>query len=162
MSNKRGYDFSCSLWLPADIKEYPCVIYLHCNSSNRTEGTEYLRKLLVNKIALCTFDFSGCGNAEGEYVSLGYYEQDDLEEVVNYLKKYPKINNIALWGRSMGAVTTLLYLANNGKDKGVKAAIIDSPFKSLKSLVEDLAQKVTKIPNLILSGVLKIVSGTIQ
>ncbi len=117
---------------------------------------------MVNKIALCTFDFSGCGNAEGEYISLGYYEQDDLEEVINYLKKYPKINNIALWGRSMGAVTTLLYLANNGKDKGIKAAIIDSPFKSLKALVEDLAQKMTKIPNLILSGVLKIVSGTIQ
>lgn len=103
------------------------------------EGTEYLRKLLVNKIALCTFDFSGCGNAEGEYVSLGYHEQDDLEEVINYLKKYPKINNIALWGRSMGAVTTLLYLAKNGKSKRIKAAIVDSPFKSLKTLVECMA-----------------------
>jgi alpha/beta superfamily hydrolase len=39
---------------------------------------EYLGKLVKNSLALCTFDFSGCGNAEGEYVTLGYYEQEDL------------------------------------------------------------------------------------
>jgi pimeloyl-ACP methyl ester carboxylesterase len=82
-----------------------------------------------------------------------------LEEVVAYLKNYPKINNIALWGRSMGAVTALLYLA---KHDGVKAAIFDSPFKSLKALVEDMAQKTSKIPKLVLNGALKIISGTIQ
>jgi alpha-beta hydrolase superfamily lysophospholipase len=75
------------------------------------------------------------------------------------LKNYPKIKSIALWGRSMGAVTSLLYLAKN---PGIKAAIFDSPFKSLKSLVEDMAQKASKIPKIVLSGALKIISGTIQ
>lgn len=34
---------------------------------------EYLGKLIKQNIALCCFDFSGCGNAEGEFVTLGYY-----------------------------------------------------------------------------------------
>ncbi len=59
----------------------------------------------------------------------------------------------------MGAVTALLYLSQN---KGIKTAVFDSPFKSLKSLVEDMAQKTSKIPKLVLNGALRIISGTIQ
>jgi alpha/beta superfamily hydrolase len=47
---------------------------------------EYVFELLKNNISLCTFDFSGCGNSEGEYISLGFHEWKDLEEVVKYLK----------------------------------------------------------------------------
>jgi alpha/beta superfamily hydrolase len=43
---------------------------------------EYLAKILAAGLGLCTFDFSGCGNAEGEYVSLGYFEQEDLKLVL--------------------------------------------------------------------------------
>lgn len=39
---------------------------------------EYIGHLIRKNISLCTFDFSGCGNSEGEYISLGYYEQHDL------------------------------------------------------------------------------------
>lgn len=59
----------------------------------------------------------------------------------------------------MGAVTALLYISNN---QGVKVAVFDSPFKSLKSLIEDMAQKTSKIPKIVLSGAFKIISGTIQ
>jgi hypothetical protein len=38
LTNPRGLDFCCSLWVPADVKSCPCVVYLHGNSSNRTEG----------------------------------------------------------------------------------------------------------------------------
>lgn len=71
---------------------------------------EYLGKFIKNNIALCTFDFSGCGNAEGEYVTLGYYEQEDLRLVIEHIKTLDFINYLAIWGRSMGAVTTMLYL----------------------------------------------------
>lgn len=112
-----------------------------------------------NNISLCTFDFSGCGNSEGDYVSLGYYEQDDLNEVVEYVSHRPQITSIAIWGRSMGAVTGLLYLRKSSK---ICAAVFDSPFKSLKALIEDLCKKNSKIPSLIISGALKIIAGTIQ
>ncbi len=59
----------------------------------------------------------------------------------------------------MGAVSGLLYLASHD---GITAAIFDSPFKSFKSLVEDMGSKTSKVPKLVVSAALKIVSGTIQ
>lgn len=42
-------------------------------------------------------------------MSLGYYEQDDVAAVVEYLKANMRVSSIGLWGRSMGGVTALLY-----------------------------------------------------
>jgi len=36
-------------------------------------------------IAVLTFDFSGSGMSEGEYITLGVKETDDLELVFEYL-----------------------------------------------------------------------------
>lgn len=58
----------------------------------------------------------------------------------------------------MGAVTALMYLR---KSFHITAAVFDSPFKSLKSLIEDLCKKNSKIPTLIIQGALKIIAGTI-
>ena len=158
LDNRRGLTFGCSLWTPVEGK-YPCVVYMHGNSSNRTEGVEYLGKLLANNIAMCCFDFSGCGNAEGEYVSLGVHEQDDLEAVLAYLTQFPSITEVALWGRSMGAVTALLYLP--GCDF-IKAVVVDSPFLSFKQLVEDMCRKTTKIPSFVLSPAFRLLKSTIK
>lgn len=120
---------------------------------------EYLGELISKNISLCTFDFSGCGNAEGEYVTLGYYEWEDLHEVVEWIRHKEKVTNIGIWGRSMGAVTGLLYLK---KSEHIQAGVFDSPFKSLKCLIEDLVKKNSKIPMWVLAGALKIISNTIQ
>jgi len=42
--------------------------------------------ILNSGITLFAFDFSGSGRSDGEYVSLGYYEQDDVKIIVDYLR----------------------------------------------------------------------------
>lgn len=37
-------------------------------------------------IGVVCFDFAGSGLSEGEYVSLGYYEKEDLVAVVDHLR----------------------------------------------------------------------------
>ena len=44
----------------------------------------------------------GCGISEGEYISLGYYERNDLDCVIQYLRDHKDVSTIGLWGRSMG------------------------------------------------------------
>ena len=117
-----------------------------------------LGKLLKKNIALCGFDFCGCGNAEGEYVTMGYYEQQDVKEVVDYLIQNFRINSLALWGRSIGAMTTLMYLS---KTHDIKAAIVDSPSRHLKSYIEHHIKKNSNLPSLVVGGAVKIVSKTI-
>jgi alpha/beta superfamily hydrolase len=38
-------------------------------------------------ITVFSFDFSGCGLSEGEYISLGWNEKDDLKTVIDYLRE---------------------------------------------------------------------------
>jgi alpha/beta superfamily hydrolase len=61
--------------------------------------------LLEKHINVVLFDFSGSGMSEGEYVTLGVRESQDLEDIIEVLYGEGKISDFALWGRSMGAVT---------------------------------------------------------
>lgn len=55
------------------------------------------------------FDFSGSGMSEGEFVTLGVRESQDLEDVIEVLYNEGKIREFGLWGRSMGAVTGTVW-----------------------------------------------------
>ena len=81
--NSREQRFCCSLWEPIDSDResamLPCVIYMHGNSSSRLEALSSLSLVLGIGATLLSFDFSGSGHSDGEYVSLGYFEKDDLQ-----------------------------------------------------------------------------------
>ena len=163
ITNKHNIKLKCSFWEPFDEeREYdqlPCVIYLHGNSSSRTEAIGQLKHLLPLNITVFAFDFYGCGKSEGKYISLGWYESDDVECVINYLKKTNKVNSIGLWGRSMGAVTALIY---SSRDKNnLSAIVLDSAFYSLKKLIEELIEESIKIPNFIINSMVKTLQNTI-
>lgn len=89
--NNRSLKLQCSFWEPYDEeREYdrlPCVVYLHGNSSSRAEAAIEAKILLPMNICLFAFDFAGCGRSEGEYISLGWYEREDVECVIQYLRK---------------------------------------------------------------------------
>ena len=99
--------------------------------------------LLPQNITLFCFDFAGCGLSEGEYISLGWFERDDVAMIVEHLRECRRISTIALWGRSMGAVTALLHA---DRDPSIAAIILDSPFSDLSKLVNELAYRYTKLP----------------
>ena len=52
---------------PFDIMPImPMVIYVHANSSSRVEGINIKKNLLKKDINICSFDFEGPGNSEGD------------------------------------------------------------------------------------------------
>lgn len=51
----------------------------------------------------------GSGLSEGQWVTLGAHEVDDVDVVVHHLRGTGQVSTLGLWGRSMGAVTALLY-----------------------------------------------------
>ena len=90
-------------------------------------------------MAVLSFDFAGCGLSTGDYISLGWYERHDLQKILAKLKAlYPQITNVVLWGRSMGAVTALMYSGSNPYSPYVKGLVLDSPFSDLKVLSMEL------------------------
>lgn len=57
-----------------------------------------------------------------------------MDTVVKHLKKCPNVGRLALWGRSMGAATVLLYSSQHQED--VDCLVVDSCFTSLYALVQ--------------------------
>lgn len=105
---------------------------MHGNSSCRLEALDLVQYVLQANMTLFCFDFPGCGRSEGEFISLGWYERDDVNVIVNYLRAERKVNTVGLWGRSMGAATALLH-AN--RDPSIAGMVVDSGFADLKQLV---------------------------
>jgi alpha/beta superfamily hydrolase len=56
---------------------------MHGNSSSRLEALSALSLVLSLGATLLAFDFAGSGRSEGEYVSLGEFEKDDLQVVLS-------------------------------------------------------------------------------
>ena len=161
--SKRGFLMECSFYRSDPSKRIPyirpCVIYLHGNSSSRCEGKKMSLPLLKEGIDLFVFDFPGCGKSEGEYISLGYHEKEDVRIIIDFVEKLPGVGNIGLWGRSMGAATTLLY---SHSDNRVKAQCVDSPFADFRDLVIYLCKKQINIPEFIINSVLFFLKSTIK
>ncbi|KAJ7967888.1 alpha/beta-Hydrolases superfamily protein [Quillaja saponaria] len=138
LKNARGYTLKCSHYLPSPLPEdtpLPCVIYCHGNSGCRADANEAAVILLPSNITVFTLDFAGSGLSDGDYVSLGWHEKDDLKMVVTYLRSNKQISRIGLWGRSMGAVTSLLYGA---EDPSIAGMVLDSAFSNLYDLMMEL------------------------
>lgn len=108
---------------------------------------------------------------------MGFFEKQDLETVVNYLRSSGKVSKIGIWGRSMGAATALMYAAN---DPAISGIVLDSAFSSLKKIAEELVEKTPviihfstiycwifknfklKIPKMMLSLGLKVIRRSIK
>ncbi|CAN1842280.1 Uncharacterized protein YqkD [Linum perenne] len=138
LTNARGHTLQCSHYVPSPFPEdtpLPCVIYCHGNSGCRADANEAAVILLPSNITVFTLDFSGSGLSDGEYVSLGWHEKDDLKAAVSYLRSNKNISCIGLWGRSMGAVTSILYGA---EDPSIAGMVLDSAFSNLFDLMMEL------------------------
>lgn len=64
-----------------------------------------MKLAILNGFSYVVFDFAGSGVSQGKYVSLGYYEVDDIKSILKHLRKrIGEQIKVVLWGRSMGAV----------------------------------------------------------
>jgi len=166
--NSRGLTLECSWWRPArpegdagaSMPPCPCVVYMHGNSSCRLEALEPLPLILPMGVTMFAFDFAGCGMSEGDSITLGYLERDDLGAVVDFLRGTGEVSTIALWGRSMGAVTALLH---GHRDLSIAAVVLDSPFSSLEVLIREIVDRVElKIkPGILVNAGLKLIRSSV-
>ncbi|XP_022858093.1 uncharacterized protein LOC111379015 isoform X3 [Olea europaea var. sylvestris] len=136
--NNQGYVLQCSHYMPMIWPEgiaLPCVIYCHGNSGSRVDASEAAIILLPSNVTVFALDFSGSGLSGGEYVTLGWKEKDDLRAVIDFLRADENISSIGLWGRSMGAVSCLMYGA---EDPSIAGMVLDSPFSNMVDLMMEL------------------------
>lgn len=167
LRNRRFQSLHCSHFEPIEnerpSESLPCVVYLHGNCSSRREALPYVPLLLPIGITVMAVDLSGSGLSDGDYISLGYYEKDDLSVLIEYLRSSKRCSSVGVWGRSMGAATALMY---SGIDKGdgfLKGIVVDSSFCSLRQLCHELVHHyVPLLPNFLVDSALSLIKSTIR
>lgn len=165
LKTKRGLNLQCSHWEPVEraSDRIPVVIYMHGNSSARVEVLPQLSYLLSLGIAVFSFDFAGSGKSDGDFVTLGYYEREDLMCVIAHLRATNVVSTIALWGRSMGAATALMH---GYRDPSIACMILDSPFSDLWTLAEEMVEKGRDqgiaVPGFVVSIALRMIRGSVK
>lgn len=158
LTNSRGLRLACSWFRPTAAGPRPCVVYCHGNSGCRLDAEGLLDPVLSRGMSVFAFDFAGSGLSEGDFVSLGHFEQQDLYTVTSFLKR-SGAGPIALWGRSMGAAAAILFAS---KSKAVAALVLDSPFASLQQACEELVSSYRLLPAALGLRVLQAVRSHLQ
>jgi hypothetical protein len=125
------------------------LIYLHTHGGCRLEGYHMLRHCGKFGFGLCILDFSGSGHSEGDFISLGHFEQHDLVQLTSILQEKHGITNYAVWGRSMGASTAMLAYPNISPF----VMILDSPFTSVNRVYRCAVKKHISLPNFMIDMV---------
>ncbi|KAH0795265.1 Clan SC, family S9, unassigned serine peptidase [Histomonas meleagridis] len=158
-TNERNQKIVGSIYVREDkdpMDGGPCVIYLHGNSSNQFEGQFLISNICSLGIALYLFDFAGCGDSDGDYISLGYYEIKDLNFLISQLNSTFGFDKFALWGRSMGAATAVLC-----RNPLVVCKVVDSTYSSLYEEVKAMASNLG-VPGFLSPSIIWILSHLIS
>ena len=134
----------------------PCLIYMHGNASSQLEGQFLIPNVCPRGVALFLFDFAGCGDSGGDYISLGFYESQDVRFLLTMLEVTFAMKKFVFWGRSMGAATALLV-----NDKRVVGRIVDSAYTSIRGVCRAIAVS-NGVPKILCPGALWILALSVE
>ena len=183
LKNCLGESIYTSVYFPCDANFslrslQSVVIYCHTLNGDRVEGVQEIPVLLEKGILAVIFDFRASGRGNGEFVTLGWLEAFDLDELIRFSREKLRMSNIGLWGRSMGAAASVFYLSetwrkeakdwlwrHHGKKiefmpkSAVDGIVLDSCLESLRNSAVNLAQKRSPIPEVVIDMALSILDS---
>jgi pimeloyl-ACP methyl ester carboxylesterase len=115
------------------------VVYLHGNAGTQLEGRAIVPHLVPRRVSVFLFDFTGRGLSDGEFVSLGLTESEDVIACLDFLAGQFDCTDFVLWGRSMGAAAAVIAAPSHPLVRGI---IVDSTFSSLDDMFTSLSARV--------------------
>jgi dipeptidyl aminopeptidase/acylaminoacyl peptidase len=126
------------------------VILCHGWTANRYETLPRVKILVESGYNVLTYDSRACGESEGDLISLGYYEANDLLAAIDYLKSLG-IQKIAADGISQGGATIVFA---SEKSNHLNCIIIESCFDELRNAVNNRFSSMLYIPGAIGSALM--------
>ncbi len=142
----RGDAITLDGWyLPGDNGKHT-IIFVHGIGSMRSgdNATEIAYHLVDQGFNVLLFDLRAHGSSGGDYVSGGYFEQQDVLGAIDFLvKRGVTTDDIGVIGFSMGAGTSILALV---EEPGIRALVVDSPYARASDLLTNETALKTGIP----------------
>lgn len=124
--------------MPENGQPKSIMLLLHGIGGGKEHFYKLAKSLSDKQIASVVYDARGHGESDGNYISYGFYEKEDVTVIVNEIKKrYPDIP-IGIWGNSMGGAVALQALAIEPR---LDFGVIESTFTDLKTIVNDYQKR---------------------
>ncbi len=112
--NKYGEKLIGLETLPLTEKEkYPTIVLVHGFGVTKEEAGKFdqlAQYLSIAGFLVYRFDFSGCGESEGDYVQTSLSKlKSDLSEILDFIQSQAKVDEskIGILGQSFGTTTTI-------------------------------------------------------
>jgi dipeptidyl aminopeptidase/acylaminoacyl peptidase len=103
------------------------VVFCHGHAGSMDPDVKYTPAFHERGYNVLMFDFRGHGRSEGQHVSMGYYERQDLLGAVDYLQSRG-IDQVGVLGFSMGGAVAM---ATAPHSEAIRAAVSDGGFARL-------------------------------
>jgi dipeptidyl aminopeptidase/acylaminoacyl peptidase len=125
----------------------PVIVVVHGSEGNRAHPAERMlgitKDLVSHGYNILMFDMRGHGESEGQHISAGYYERNDLLGAIDYIRQRDTESKIGVLGFSMGAATSLMAAAESEE---IDAVVADCAYADIVSIIESEFEKRSKLP----------------
>ena len=143
--SRRG-DVTLDGWyLPGDDPG-PTLIFVHGIGSKRTgdSATKLASDLVGQGFNVLMFDLRAHGTSEGDKVSGGIHERQDVLGAFDFLvERGVAPERVGVLGMSMGGGTSVLAVAD---EPAIQALVVDSPYAKVSELLAHEIARKTPIP----------------
>ncbi|MBF8150732.1 alpha/beta fold hydrolase [Winogradskyella sp. F6397] len=134
------------------------IILLHGSSHTKEHFLELSEFLSTNGFNSVALDIRGYGESEGQIFTYGVNETKDIQKWVDDLINKEGLDNIGVWGQSIGGALALQAM---GTDQRIKYGISESAYTDLKSNVQGFFRRNTGFSFALLSNFLAERAGSI-
>jgi dipeptidyl aminopeptidase/acylaminoacyl peptidase len=123
-------------WLEGGY-DSPVIVVVHGSEGNRAYPADRMlgivRDLVSHGYNVLTFDMRGHGESDGEHISAGLYEKNDLLGATDYIRGRGIENRIGILGFSMGAAVCLITAPESEE---IDAVVADAAYADVVSIIE--------------------------
>lgn len=122
------------LWLlPTDSLPKGTVLIFHGYMDEKSSMLDRASSLLDMGYNIVLSDFIGAGDSDGNQVTIGNHEAEQVKTVYDHIMKQVDNDNIYLMGFSMGAVA--IIKAQHDYNMIVNGIILEAPYSSLQETI---------------------------
>lgn len=113
------------------------VLLLHGHRGNRDQLLVHAQYIVEAGYGALLIDFRNHGESEGAFTSMGYHETKDARAAYGFLQAQDDIEQIVIWGHSMGGAVASRLMSEIHAD----GLFIDATFADFPSLVRFGAER---------------------
>lgn len=126
--------FLSGWWIPSETESNRTVLILHGYSDAKVGGIAWAPVWRSLGFHVLSIDLRAHGESGGRYSTAGFYEQHDVDQVVDLIRKQrpEQTRSIVIFGVSLGATVAA---AVGCKGKNLTAVILESPYDDYKNAI---------------------------